>query len=79
MRYIRICKQPNKPKLSISSYLMDEEAVNCYSINDLINLQTVNKVLLDAHELLIKHITKDCEVILNKNYQFNFKFILNSF
>ncbi|RWS11591.1 DUF4206 domain containing protein-like protein [Dinothrombium tinctorium] len=68
-KYVRICKQPSKPKLSIvNDYLLDEERINSYSLNDLSSIKDLQKKLLNMHHTLLLHITKDCESCKGKGF-----------
>ena len=47
--YIRVCRQPSKPRLSVPSYLISEEESsggNAFSLSDLINLTQLKKLAL---------------------------------
>jgi hypothetical protein len=63
--YIRVCRQPSKPRLSVPSYLISEEESsggNAFSLNDLIHLTQLKKQLIDLHAQLMAHVTVDCQV-----------------
>lgn len=61
-KYILLCKQPVKPKISLSNYLFDEKALNSYSLSDLCGLQQLFKSLSEAHNVFMSHIINECEV-----------------
>ena len=61
-KYIRLCKQPTKPKISLNTYLLDESALNSYSLTDFCDLQQLFKCLSEAHNLFMDHIINNCEV-----------------
>lgn len=63
VKYIILCKQPSKPKITISNHLIDSDQINCYSLTDLQDLSLLKKNLTDFHSELFEHITKNCEVI----------------
>ncbi|RWS29063.1 DUF4206 domain containing protein-like protein, partial [Leptotrombidium deliense] len=68
VKYIKICKQPSKPKLSVATHLFDEEKINCYSLNELTNVRELQIQLLKLHQTLLVHITKDCESCKGKGF-----------
>lgn len=62
-KYIRACGQ-NKPRLKISSHLVLEDSLDLFSLNDLANLSQLHNILIETHEILLEHITKECQVTL---------------
>ena len=62
VKYIILCKQPSKPKITISNHLIDSSLINSYSLSDLQDLAGLKKILTDFHSELVEHITKNCEV-----------------
>lgn len=62
VKYIILCKQPSKPKITISNHLIDSSLINSYSLSDLQDLSGLKKTLTDFHSELFEHITKNCEV-----------------
>lgn len=70
VKYIRLCRQPNKPRLSVvPSYLISEEESNggnAFSLSDLIFLDSMKKQLIELHGQLLTHITTECEVSVRR-------------
>lgn len=62
VKYIILCKQPSKPKITVSNHLIDSNLINSYSLSDLQDLPNLKKTLTDFHSELFEHITKNCEV-----------------
>ena len=65
--YIMVCRQPSKPKLTVTPYLIsgdESNGVNLFSLTDLIDLNQLKKTLIELHGQLLNHITIDCEVCL---------------
>ena len=62
VKYIILCKQPTKPKITISNHLIDSSLINSYSLADLEDLPNLKRALTDFHSELVEHITKNCEV-----------------
>ena len=61
--YLKLCHQPNKPRLNhIKEYLLEETKINYFSLSDLINLEQLKKQLIEHHLIMSNHITFDCEV-----------------
>lgn len=71
VKYIILCKQPTKPKITLNNHLINSDQINYYSLSDLENLNGLKKVLTDFHNELFDHITKNCEV------KFFLRFYLN--
>ncbi|XP_015792468.1 differentially expressed in FDCP 8 homolog [Tetranychus urticae] len=67
-QYARLCRQPFKPKLTISQHLIEESLINCYTIDELCNTVKLQKDLIDVHSSLLCHITKDCESCRGKGF-----------
>ncbi|XP_054161998.1 differentially expressed in FDCP 8 homolog [Oppia nitens] len=67
-KYIRICRQPTKPKISLNNYLLDENCLNCYSLSDLCHLDKLLLSVSDAHKLFMDHIINHCEGCRGKGY-----------
>jgi hypothetical protein len=63
-KYMLLCKQPDKPKISLNNYLVDERALNSYSLLDLCSLQQLFKTLSESHTIFMNHIINECEVSL---------------
>lgn len=68
VQYTRLCKQPSKPKLRINSYLIEDSNINCYALNDLININQLRLDLISFHSQLLEHITKVCESCKGKGF-----------
>lgn len=66
VQYIKLCRQPSKPKLNINSYLVDENQCDSFAFGDLVETSSVHRALGDVHASLVSHITQDCEVIAPK-------------
>lgn len=61
-KYIKLCRQPQKPKLTIARHLVDESQINAYSIKELMDLASLRRELIAFQAQLFEHITKHCEV-----------------
>jgi hypothetical protein len=71
VQYIRLCRQPGKPRITCASYFFNEEESNggnALSFSDLINLEGVKKNLLELHGQLLTHITTECEGCRGKGF-----------
>lgn len=67
--YLRLCHQPNKPKITIPYYLLQSETkCNLFALDDLINLEQLKKSLIDLHTCLSSHITIECEGCRGKGF-----------
>lgn len=73
--YIRVCGQPNKPKMTVAPYLLvpsDDESSGAghstFSLNDLLNLTQLKKQLMELHEQLLTHITIQCQGCRGKGF-----------
>jgi hypothetical protein len=73
-KYMLLCKQPDKPKISLSNYLVDERALNSYSLLDLCSLQQLFKTLSESHNIFMNHIINECEVSFQCIQFFDFLF-----
>lgn len=62
VQYIRLCRQPSKPKIDLLSYLFEEQECDSFVFGDLLDIDLLLKTLSDLHAQLTQHITKDCEV-----------------
>ncbi|CAG2117335.1 unnamed protein product, partial [Medioppia subpectinata] len=67
-KYIRLCKQPTKPKISLKSYLFDENALNSYSLTDFCELDQLLQSVNEAHKLFLDHIINNCEGCRGKGF-----------
>lgn len=61
-KYIKLCRQPQKPKLSVPRHLVEEAQINEYSIKEMMDLTSLRQDLLDCQIEMFDHITKHCEV-----------------
>ena len=67
--YLRLCHQPNKPKLTIPFYLVEcESKCNLFALNDLIHLDQLKKALIELHTCLFNHITIECQGCRGKGF-----------
>lgn len=65
--YVRVCRQPSKPKITVPGYLMGEEGegeegAQIFSLTDLDDLSHLKQQLMKLHQDLMIHITQDCQV-----------------